>query len=134
MKISPYLYNKDFLMYSAVMEIRLYFRDKSGFFVLVVPPRINGSQFQEKSVVINQQLILNCDAAGIPPPKMVWMRRNQIIPSYGNPSVRIRDQGRQLLLTNAQLLDEGDYTCLVTNPAGNTSLDFSVSVQGNTAS
>lgn len=75
--------------------------------------------------------MLSCDATGIPPPKVVWMRHHQVIPSYGNPSVRIRDQGRQLLLTNAQLLDEGEYTCLVTNPAGNASVDFSVSVQGN---
>ncbi|XP_048772936.2 hemicentin-1-like isoform X2 [Ostrea edulis] len=94
-----------------------------------VPPRVNGSQFQQRSVVINQQLMLSCDATGIPPPKVVWMRHHQVIPSYGNPSVRIRDQGRQLLLTNAQLLDEGEYTCLVTNPAGNASVDFSVSVQ-----
>ena len=95
-----------------------------------MPPRINGSQFQQKSVTINQQLYLTCEASGNPPPKIVWMRQYQVIPPYGNPSVRIRDQGRQLLLTNAQLLDEGEYTCLVSNPAGNASVDFSVSVQG----
>ena len=95
-----------------------------------VPPRINGSQFIQKSVVINQQLYLTCEASGNPPPKIVWQRQYQVIPPYGNPSVRIRDQGRQLLLTNAQLLDEGEYTCLATNPAGNASVDFSVSVQG----
>nr|XP_022322237.1 hemicentin-1-like isoform X1 [Crassostrea virginica] len=94
-----------------------------------VPPRINGSQFIQKSVVINQQLYLTCEASGNPPPKIVWQRQYQAIPPYGNPSVRIRDQGRQLLLTNAQLLDEGEYTCLATNPAGNASVDFSVSVQ-----
>ncbi|XP_062570988.1 hemicentin-1-like isoform X1 [Saccostrea cucullata] len=94
-----------------------------------VAPRINGSQFQQRSVVVNQQLVLLCEAEGIPPPKVTWMRHHQIIPPYGNPSVRIRDQGRQLLLTNAQLLDEGEYTCLITNPAGNASVDFSVSVQ-----
>lgn len=99
-------------------------------FFFSVPPRINGSQFIQKSVVINQQLYLTCEASGNPPPKIVWQRQYQAIPPYGNPSVRIRDQGRQLLLTNAQLLDEGEYTCLATNPAGNASVDFSVSVQG----
>ena len=82
-------------------------------------------------MVINDQLTLNCPAEGIPPPKITWKRQGKIIQQYSNPSIRILDNGKKLFIASAQLLDLGDYQCLVENVAGNSSVDYFVSVQGN---
>ena len=86
---------------------------------------------EEKSVIVNQELVLDCPAEGIPAPKIIWTRQGQMIPRYGNPGVRISNNGRQLRVINAQILDAGDYSCTATNVAGNASIGFSVTVLGN---
>ncbi|KAK3087485.1 hypothetical protein FSP39_006555 [Pinctada imbricata] len=93
-----------------------------------VSPTINARRMEEKSVIVNQELVLNCPAEGIPDPKIIWMRQGQMIPRYGNPGVRISNNGRQLRVINAQILDAGDYSCTATNVAGNASIGFSVTV------
>ena len=82
------------------------------------------------AVVVNDQLILECPAQGIPPPKISWIRQGQIIQQYSNPSIRILDNGKKLMIVSAQLLDLGDYQCFVENVAGNSSVDYFVSIQG----
>ena len=43
---------------------------------------------------------------------------------------RVQDNGQLLRIVDAQLLDIGSYFCLATNPAGNATKAFSLSVQG----
>jgi hemicentin len=101
------------------------------FNIISVPPKVNGSEnIQKQSVLINHQHVLDCPASGIPPPKITWKFRGEVIPEYGSPSHRILNNGGQLLLMNTQLFDAGFYSCIVSNIAGNTSMDFQVDVQG----
>ncbi|KAK3592726.1 hypothetical protein CHS0354_007728 [Potamilus streckersoni] len=94
-----------------------------------VLPTIRGSErVQNKWVVIGQPLTLECPAEGIPTPKIKWVRRGEEIRQYGNPSIRIVDNGRRLLLVSSQLVDQGDYTCIASNDAGNASLEYIVAV------
>ena len=96
-----------------------------------VPASIEGSeQLQTVWVAVNNPLTLECPAEGTPTPKIYWMRQGQVIQAYGNPSVRIEDNGRKLLLVSAQLPDLGDYKCLAENVAGNDSIEYLVSVYG----
>ncbi|XP_076093735.1 hemicentin-1-like isoform X1 [Mytilus galloprovincialis] len=97
---------------------------------VLVPPKVNGSDsIQKQEVTINHQHVLDCPASGIPPPKITWKYRGDVIPEYGSPSHRILNNGRQLLFINTQLYDAGFYSCIISNVAGNTSLDFQVEVQ-----
>ena len=43
---------------------------------------------------------------------------------------RVQDNGQLFRIVDAQLLDIGSYFCLATNPAGNATKAFSLSVQG----
>ena len=43
---------------------------------------------------------------------------------------RVQDNGQLLRIVDAQLLDIGSYFCLATNPAGNATKAFSLSVLG----
>ena len=44
--------------------------------------------------------------------------------------LRILAQGRQLEITRSSVADTGRYTCTATNPAGQASLRFQISVIG----
>jgi hypothetical protein len=57
---------------------------------------------------------IECIAKGFPEPKINWLRANQIM--IANEKVRVA--GNKLSIFNMQQGDEGEYTCVATNPAG----------------
>ncbi|XP_012942941.1 hemicentin-1 [Aplysia californica] len=93
------------------------------------PARINGSgRHVDVPVILNQEVILTCPAEGVPTPTIIWNRKNSPIPAYGLPNIRIQENGRQLVIISAQLLDFGDYSCEARNEAGDDRLQFRVSI------
>ncbi|OWF52578.1 Hemicentin-1 [Mizuhopecten yessoensis] len=93
-----------------------------------VRPRINGSQaLQEKSVVLGNNLALRCPTLGIPPPDITWYWQGGLV-ARDSRFFQILDRGETLLLNDADRPQEGFYTCVVTNSAGSTSLNFTVTV------
>lgn len=48
----------------------------------------------------------------------------------GNFHAGIQESGHSLLIENAMLSHEGQYTCVVTNSAGEDKRDFRVTIQG----
>ncbi|XP_060069782.1 hemicentin-1-like [Ylistrum balloti] len=93
-----------------------------------VRPRINGSQsLREKSVVLGNDLALHCPTLGIPPPEITWYWQGGLV-ARDSRFFQILDRGETLLLNDADRPQEGFYTCIATNSAGSTSLNFTVTV------
>ena len=80
---------------------------------------------QNFQLVQGQNFTLSCNASGTPMPNITWYKGNSLI-SDTNPS-HLRLFSYSLTVFNAQVIDEGVYTCNVSNPAGsvqeNTSID-----------
>uniref|UniRef100_A0A8C3GM35 Hemicentin 1 n=1 Tax=Cairina moschata TaxID=8855 RepID=A0A8C3GM35_CAIMO len=93
-----------------------------------VPPSIAGDlQVPENiSTVEKNPISLVCDASGIPLPSITWLKNGW--PVTLNSSVRILSGGRTLRLTHTTVSNEGQYTCVVTNAAGEARKDFDLSV------
>ncbi|XP_009996158.1 PREDICTED: hemicentin-1 [Chaetura pelagica] len=93
-----------------------------------VPPSIAGDlQMPENiSIVEKNPVSLICEASGIPLPSITWLRNGW--PVTSNSSLRILSGGRALRLTHTRVADEGRYTCVVTNAAGEVRKDFDLSV------
>ncbi|XP_008936946.1 PREDICTED: hemicentin-1-like, partial [Merops nubicus] len=93
-----------------------------------VPPSIAGYlQTPENiSIVEKNPISLVCEASGIPLPSITWLKNGW--PVTLNNSVRILSGGRTLRLTHTSVADEGQYTCVVTNAAGEVRKDFDLSV------
>ncbi|NXT68617.1 HMCN1 protein, partial [Chaetops frenatus] len=93
-----------------------------------VPPNIGGYlQLPENiSIVEKNPISLVCEASGIPLPAITWLKNGLLITS--NSSVRILSGGRTLQLSPVGVADEGRYTCVVTNAAGEARKDFHLSV------
>ncbi|KAI8779431.1 hemicentin-1, partial [Biomphalaria glabrata] len=115
--------------YTCHAENQAGFAEKYFDLEVYEPAKINGSGKRvDVPVIVNQEVILNCPAEGVPTPTVTWFRKNTPIPPYGMPNIRIQDMSRQLVIISAQLLDFGDYSCLAKNDAGEDRLHFVVSI------
>ncbi|XP_071783895.2 hemicentin-1 [Centroberyx gerrardi] len=100
---------------------------------VLVPPQIEGDSTsltfggREEKVRINGTLTLSCLAKGFPEPKTQWFKDGQLL--SGNIHAGIRESGHILHIENAMLSHEGQYTCVVTNSAGEDKRDFHVTIQ-----
>ncbi|KAM6930619.1 hemicentin-1 [Xenentodon cancila] len=99
---------------------------------VLVPPQIGDSSSftfagQEEKVRINGSLTLSCLAKGFPEPEVNWFKDGQLL--TGSNHAGIQESGHFLHIENALLSHEGQYTCVVTNSAGEDKRDFRVTIQ-----
>ncbi|KAM9858177.1 hemicentin-1 [Aulostomus maculatus] len=98
---------------------------------VLVPPQIEGDSTlfdsQEEKVRINGSLTLSCQAKGFPEPKVAWFKDGQLL--TGNLHAGIQENDHFLHIENATLSHEGQYTCVVTNSAGEDKRYFHVTIQ-----
>uniref|UniRef100_A0A8D2ZR19 Hemicentin-1 n=1 Tax=Scophthalmus maximus TaxID=52904 RepID=A0A8D2ZR19_SCOMX len=99
----------------------------------VIPPQIESDSTsltfggKEEKVRINGSITLSCLAKGFPEPKVNWFKDGQLL--TGNFHAGVQESGYFLNIDNAMLSHEGQYTCVVTNSAGEDKRDFHVTIQ-----
>jgi hemicentin len=99
-------------------------------FSFVVPPKLDESSASKLniSVVVNNPVVIDCSADGIPPPEIVWYKDGrEIIPDQIR-DIRILPSGRRLEISSADLTDAGKYKCVARNAAGKVERDFELYV------
>lgn len=82
----------------------------------------------EKKVVLTKHLILDCEAAGHPPPSLTWLKDG--VPVRDGDSIRTLEQGRKIEILSAAVSDSGRYTCVATSIAGEKEVIYNVRVLG----
>ncbi|KAK7094973.1 hypothetical protein V1264_006443 [Littorina saxatilis] len=91
-----------------------------------VPPEITeGPDLVATSV--NQQSILPCEASGQPTPTVQWFKDGKPFPSTGLRHRTMPLGSLEFMLV--RLEDDGEYTCTVSNEAGNESRSVTLQVQ-----
>nr|XP_046206515.1 hemicentin-1-like [Oncorhynchus gorbuscha] len=99
---------------------------------VLVPPQIEGNSTslsfggRDEKVRINGSLTLSCLAKGFPEPKTQWFKDGLLLTR--NSHTGIRESGQFLHIDHAILSHEGQYTCVVTNTAGEDKRDFYVTI------
>jgi hypothetical protein len=79
-------------------------------------------------IITGKNVSLSCVLIqGNPKPIVHWLHKGHVI-SDGNHY--IKDGPGKVLIINIQKQHEGDYTCVATNVAGNSTSVVSVNVQG----
>ncbi|CAH2009909.1 unnamed protein product [Acanthoscelides obtectus] len=68
----------------------------------------------------------NCEAVGSP--RREWMRGDQVLKGGANHNQQLLDTG-ELILSNLQLSDAGNYTCQVDNGQGSDRITYALGVQ-----
>nr|XP_048286978.1 hemicentin-1 isoform X1 [Myodes glareolus] len=102
--------------------------EKSFRVDIYVPPIIEGDLAtpSNKQVVIGQKLILECKAAGNPPPVLTWLKDGVSVKASDN--IHIEAGGKTLEILSALEVDQGQYICVATSVAGEREIKYEVDV------
>ncbi|XP_031724929.1 neural cell adhesion molecule 1a isoform X9 [Anarrhichthys ocellatus] len=74
----------------------------------------------------DRSALLACDADGFPEPTVTWAHNNVVLETGNKYSVS--DDGSELLIKSVKKVDEGDYTCIAKNKAGEKAEEVSLNV------
>uniref|UniRef100_A0A8D0P964 Hemicentin-1 n=1 Tax=Sus scrofa TaxID=9823 RepID=A0A8D0P964_PIG len=72
---------------------------------------------------VSNPVTLTCDATGIPPPTISWLKNHK-------PIVHILSGGSKLQIARSQHSDSGNYTCIASNMEGKAQKTYILSIQG----
>ncbi|XP_039085354.1 hemicentin-2 [Hyaena hyaena] len=96
---------------------------------VLVPPRIRSSgATQEHSVLEGQEVRLDCEADGQPPPEVAWLKDGGPLGQGVSPHLRFYLDGGTLVLKGLRAEDSGAYTCVAHSAAGEDARLHTVSV------
>ncbi|XP_044055859.1 hemicentin-1 isoform X2 [Siniperca chuatsi] len=103
--------------------------DKNFHLNIYVPPSIDG--LAEESVVetISNPVTFACDATGIPPPSLAWLKNGQPIENSESLEMHIFSGGSKLQIARSQLSDSGTYTCVASNVEGKACKSYHLTIQ-----
>ncbi|VTJ68807.1 Hypothetical predicted protein [Marmota monax] len=105
--------------YTCVAENTLAEARKDFVVAVLVAPRIRSSgTAQEHSVLEEQEVRLDCEAEGQPPPDVAWLKDGSPLGQGAGPHLRFYLDGGSLVLKGLRASDSGAYTCVAHNPAG----------------
>ena len=77
---------------------------------------------KDATVTENDKVVLRCSAAGNPVPEIRWFNeKKEEIPEKGRVRHETKDGYSSLIIDDADLNDEGIYTCVASNPSGEVS-------------
>ncbi|XP_061539337.1 LOW QUALITY PROTEIN: hemicentin-1 [Phycodurus eques] len=103
--------------------------DKNFHLNIHVPPDIDGPAEEKVVETINNPVTFACDATGIPPPSLMWLKNGQPIESSGSLEMHIFSGGSKLQIARSQMSDRGTYTCLASNVEGKVQKNYHLTIQ-----
>ncbi|XP_064650190.1 hemicentin-1-like isoform X2 [Lineus longissimus] len=96
---------------------------------VLVPPRIDDTNLDRSpQIVVNRSITLQCPAYGTPPPDITWLRNGIPLLASGKPHIRVLNGGKEIKITRAAVTDSARYTCIATNKAGTSDIDFDMDI------
>ncbi|XP_076745519.1 neural cell adhesion molecule 1a isoform X8 [Maylandia zebra] len=75
---------------------------------------------------VGKSALLACDADGFPEPTVTWAHNGVVLEDGDKYS--LNEDGSELLIKHVTKVDEGDYTCIAKNKAGEKAEEVSLSV------
>ncbi|XP_068186522.1 neural cell adhesion molecule 1a isoform X2 [Antennarius striatus] len=95
--------------------------------IVNVLPTIRARQSDVNATAdVGNSALLACDADGFPEPVVTWAHNNVVL-EMGDKYV-LNEDGSELLIKDVKKVDEGDYTCIARNKAGEKAEEVSLNV------
>ncbi|XP_042370765.1 hemicentin-1 [Plectropomus leopardus] len=103
--------------------------DKNFHLNIYVPPSIDGPAEESVVETISNPVTFACDATGIPPPSLAWLKNGRPIENSESLEMHIFSGGSKLQIARSQLSDSGTYTCVASNVEGKTRKSYHLTIQ-----
>ncbi|XP_029957045.1 neural cell adhesion molecule 1a isoform X1 [Salarias fasciatus] len=95
--------------------------------IVNVLPTIRARQADVNATAdIGSSALLACDADGFPEPTVTWAHNNVVLETGDKYS--LNEDGSELVIKDVKKVDEGDYTCIAKNKAGEKTEEVSLNV------
>uniref|UniRef100_A0A3B5AV62 Neural cell adhesion molecule 1-like n=1 Tax=Stegastes partitus TaxID=144197 RepID=A0A3B5AV62_9TELE len=95
--------------------------------IVNVLPTIRARQSEVNATAdVGSSALLACDADGFPEPTVTWAHNNVVLETGDKYS--LNGDGSELEIKDVKKVDEGDYTCIAKNKAGEKSEEVSLNV------
>ncbi|EDM09581.1 hemicentin 1 (predicted) [Rattus norvegicus] len=105
-------------------------RDDKNFHLNVyVPPTIEGPETEVIVETMSNPVTLTCDATGIPPPTITWLKNHKPIENSDPLEAHILSGGSKLQIARLQRSNRGNYTCVASNMEGKAQKNYILSIQ-----
>ncbi|XP_076872442.1 hemicentin-1 isoform X2 [Brachyhypopomus gauderio] len=93
-----------------------------------VPPSIDGPLEEQVVESVSNPVTLSCDAVGVPPPTLTWLKNGRVIENSGSLEMHILSGGGRLQIVRSQLSDRGTYTCLASSVEGKARKSYHLTI------
>ena len=93
-------------------------RSLMDYFIITDKPEITVHPRSEAKTE-GENLILSCDAEGVPAPTISWTRNGSLVDTSDNSRISFSADRKQLAITNVNRTDSGEYRCVANNSLGN---------------
>ncbi|KAG5850585.1 hypothetical protein ANANG_G00084020 [Anguilla anguilla] len=103
--------------------------DKNFHLNIYVPPTIDGRADERVLETISNPVTFACDATGIPPPSLTWLKNGRPIANSESLEMHILSGGSKLQIARTQLSDSATYTCVASNVEGKARKNYHLTVQ-----
>ncbi|XP_075872115.1 hemicentin-1 isoform X2 [Nelusetta ayraudi] len=103
--------------------------DKNFHLNVYVPPSIDGPAEESVVETISNPVTFACDATGIPPPSLAWLKNGRPIENSESLEMHIFSGGSKLQIARSQLSDSGTYACVASNVEGKARKSYHLTVQ-----
>ncbi|XP_033937393.1 hemicentin-1 [Pseudochaenichthys georgianus] len=103
--------------------------DKNFHLNIYVPPSIDGPAEESVVETISNPVTFACDATGIPPPSLAWLKNGRPIENSESLEMHIFAGGSKLQIARSQVADSGTYTCVASNMEGKARKSYHLSIQ-----
>ncbi|XP_039591708.1 hemicentin-1 isoform X2 [Polypterus senegalus] len=103
--------------------------DKNFHLNVYMPPSIDGPKEQRLLETISNPVTFACDATGIPPPTLTWLKNGRPVENTESLEMHILSGGSKLQIARSQLSDSGTYICVASNIEGKAQKIYHLDVQ-----
>ncbi|XP_031169752.1 hemicentin-1 isoform X2 [Sander lucioperca] len=103
--------------------------DKNFHLNIYVPPSIDGPAEESVVETISNPVTFACDATGIPPPSLTWLKNGRPIENSESLEMHIFSGGSKLQIARSQFSDSGTYTCVASNVEGKARKSHHLTIQ-----
>ena len=100
----------------------------------VITAMSSSSSLSAVDIVLGSNITLTCTSSGSPPDTFTWMKDGFLVPqsndittvTYTNTTAVFSSS---YTISNIDIIDNGIYTCTVTNPIGSDNYSFTVNIR-----